>query len=172
MVAPIDGDRIDAVGPLRAFVDPAPENLHLRRGEAAILGRHHQAFVEAGDEAEQRALRALPWNNIRGVLDTSGEGVGLAIEPQTGFLLFRPMAGIAVALEDWTDVLHEVHRRRFVRQRACGELADEDRATFHGVKTHKVNKPCEREISKPIFSSAAIELPGSPNRQERAEDES
>ncbi len=98
----------------RPFAHPLREELQLARRElfAALLGRHRDVGVVAGDALDQFALVGLPGDDRRVTPQVLPRAV-LGVKPQTvsppfAFLRVGPVALEAVVGEDGTDVAVEV----------------------------------------------------------------
>ncbi len=106
------GARLPVVGPGRPLVDPGAEQADLLgRQPFLLLGGHGVVLLVGGHTLDQGAFGALAGQDRR-PLGPSLEGRGLVVEPQIRLLLLRPVALVALRLEDRPDVLGEIDRPR------------------------------------------------------------
>ena len=97
--------------PAGALIDPRTENLDLMRIERSAGRRHREVFLQAGHEPEQAACAAVAGDDHRpGV--SALQGSMAFIQAEAALLQACPVAYDAIGLEDWSDVLGEVHPAR------------------------------------------------------------
>ena len=111
VIAPVHQHHRRRVRPLRALIDPRPQQPDLLRREAFAFLRHH-LIAQPGDEMNQQTLRAFPWHQRRPEFAAFHQHRRLVIEPEIRLLLFRPVAVVARRRKDRLDVAHEIHRPR------------------------------------------------------------
>ena len=97
------------VGPGGALLDPPPDEGYLRIGQRVLVERHPVLAVEAQQTPHEDAVLAVARRN-RGTAHAAGQHVRLPIEPQLAARLFRPVALVAVRVQNRLDIAHELDR--------------------------------------------------------------
>jgi len=106
-----DLHEVSAFGPHRALLDPRRQRRDLRRRQRFAFRRHPLVLVVRGHHLEQRTLLHLARDDVRRVVVTALQRGRLDVEPQTGLLLLRPVAFVAVLLKNRPHFAREIDRR-------------------------------------------------------------
>ena len=103
-----------------ALVDPALDELHLRRRETVV--RRHELEIILGADSQVELARGRVSGGDGAVAATILEGALPGIEPQVGIALVRvgAVAGEALVGEEGEDVAVEVDGLVFLRRRGSG----------------------------------------------------
>ncbi len=101
-------DLAGALGPGGALIDPILHALDFGRRQRLGLGGHARDFLgRAGQRRPQPTFAALAGHDVLPQL-AAGQRAGPLVEPQTGLLLLRAVAGVAMLFEKWLDIAGEV----------------------------------------------------------------
>ena len=96
----------------RAFVDPAPDQGGLRRGQWIVLLRHAIFLFLCGHAAEQFALLGVPWHDRGGLAFAGFEQPIKAVEAEVAFRFLRTVAGDAFGCQHRGNIVAEADGRR------------------------------------------------------------